>query len=160
MAATSTLEANRATKAGITTYTESCGNSATRRVFMKNMTKTIIGALLLGAFNYANADVVQVWECTLHDGKTGAELEKVSSAWLAAAKGMKGGSELKVYHEMPLAANAGEGGFNFVLTAPDAAIWGTFWNGYGGSAASKADEDWDKVADCSGSSLWNSAEVK
>jgi hypothetical protein len=127
---------------------------------MKNMTRMVLCAALLGAFSYANADVVQVWECSMKDGKTGADLEAASSAWLAAARGMKGGSELKVYHEMPLAANAGQGGFNFVLVAPDAATWGTFMAGYGGSAADKADQDWDKVADCSGSSLWNSNAVK
>ena len=126
---------------------------------MKNMTRMILTVLLLVGFSCASADVVQVWQCTLHDGKSGADLEKVSSAWLAAAKSMQGGSDLKVYHEFPLAANAGQGGFNFVLVAPDAATWGTFWNNYGGSAASKADADWDDVADCSGSSLWNSNAV-
>lgn len=126
---------------------------------MKNTTRMFLGALLLGAFSCASADVVQVWQCTLHDGKTGADIDKASSAWLAAAKGMQGGSDLKVYHEFPLAANAGQGGFNFVLAAPDAATWGTFWNNYDDSAASKADADWDDVADCSGSSLWNSNAV-
>lgn len=127
---------------------------------MNNMIRMILTVMLLGTFTCASADVVQIWECTLHDGKSGADLEKASSAWLAAARSMQGGSELKVYHEFPLAANAGQGGFNFVLVAPDAATWGAFWNNYGGSAASKADADWDDVADCSGSSLWNSNTVK
>ena len=73
---------------------------------------------------------------------------------------MQGGSELKAYHGLPLAANAGSGGFNFVLVAPEAATWGTFWNSYGGSAAAQADEEWDNVAGCSGSSLWNSNAIK
>ena len=73
---------------------------------------------------------------------------------------MKGGADLKAYHEFPMAAQAGQGGFNFVLIAPDAATWGEFWNNYGGSDAAKADEAWDKVAACSGSSLWNSNAVK
>jgi hypothetical protein len=127
---------------------------------MKEIRKLMLGACMLGLITSANADVVQVWQCTLHDGKSGADLEKVSSAWLAAAKSMQGGSDLKVYHEFPLAADAGSGGFNFVLVAPDAATWGTFWNNYGGSTAAKADEDWDDVADCSGSSLWNSNAVE
>jgi hypothetical protein len=33
-------------------------------------------------------------------------------------------------------------------------------NGYEGSAAAKADADWNNVAECSGSSLWNSTEIK
>jgi hypothetical protein len=124
------------------------------------MTKTILGVILLGAFACANADVIQVWQCTLNDGKSSADIEKASSAWLAAARSMKGGADFKVHHDYPLAANAGQGGFQFVLTAPDAETWGTFWNGYQGSAASKADADWDNVAGCSGSSLWNSTEIK
>lgn len=126
---------------------------------MKNIKRAVLGALLLGAFNCAGADVVQVWKCTLHDGKSGAEVEKASSAWLAAARAMQGGSELRVYHEFPLAADAGQGGFNFVLVAPDAATWGAFWNNYDRSAAARADADWDAVASCSGSSLWNSNAV-
>ena len=127
---------------------------------MKMITNTMLIALLLGVFSCANASVVQVWKCTLHEGKGDADVEKVSSAWLAAAKSMKGGADLEVYHSYPLAATAGEGGFEFVLIAPDAATWGPFWNDYPGSAASKADADWNAVASCSGSSLWNSTEIK
>ena len=127
---------------------------------MKTMTKMILAALLLGVFSCANASVVQVWKCTRHEGKTDADIEKASSAWLAAAKNMQGGADLEVYHSYPMAANAGVGGFEFVLIAPDPATWGTFMAGYGGSAAAKADEDWDKVADCSGSALWNSTAIK
>ena len=127
---------------------------------MKTMTKAILGALLLGAFTCANADVIQVWKCTLNDGKTDADIEQASSAWLAAAKSMQGGADLKVYHNYALAANAGAGGFMFVLIAPDTATWGAFMNGYEGSAAAKADADWNNVAACSGSSLWNSTEIE
>jgi hypothetical protein len=132
---------------------------ATWRVFMKNMTKTVLAILLLGSFSVVNADAVQVWECTLHDGKSRADLMKVSSDWLAAVKGMKGGAEMRVYHEFPLAANPGSGGFNFVMIAPDPESWGAFQGGYDGSAAAKADEAWDQVADCEGSSLWDSVKV-
>jgi len=127
---------------------------------MKTMKKVLLGILVLGFTASANAEVVQVWKCTLADGKTGAELETASSAWLAVAKSMKGGADLKAYHEFPLAAQAGQGGFNFVLIAPDAATWGEFSDNYDDSAAAKADADWNKVATCSGSSLWNSNVIK
>ena len=127
---------------------------------MKTMKKVLLGILVLGFAASANAAVVQVWQCTLAEGKTGAELEAASSAWLAAAKNMKGGADLKAYHEFPLAAQAGQGGFNFVLIAPDAATWGEFWNNYGSPDATKADEEWDKIAGCSGSSLWTSNAIK
>lgn len=127
---------------------------------MRTMTKMIVAALLLGVFSCANAAVVQVWKCTAHQGKSDADLEKASSAWLAAAKSMKGGENLEVYHSYPMAADAGQRGFEFVMLAPDAATWGTFWNDYDSSAAAKADAAWNDVASCSGSELWNSKAIQ
>lgn len=127
---------------------------------MRTITKAVLFAILAGAFSCANASVVQVWSCTAHEGKSDADLEKASSAWLAAAKSMKGGENLEVYHSYPMAATAGAGGFEFVLVAPDPATWGAFWNDYNGSAASKADAAWDDVASCSGSQLWSSKAIQ
>jgi hypothetical protein len=127
---------------------------------MKTITNTLLGVMLLGAVASANAAVVQVWTCTLKDGKTSADVTQASTAWLAAAKGLKGGADIKAYHEFPLAATAGSGGFNFVMILPDAETWGAFTGGYADSPAAKADDDWNAVASCSGSSLWESVEVK
>lgn len=126
---------------------------------MKMIKKTVLVFILLGFYGSANADVMQVWECTLNEGKTAEDVMKASSAWLAAAKTMKGGTELKVYHDIPFVANEVSGRFNFVMIAPDAEAWGAFWKGYESSAASKADEAWNETADCSGNSLWNSIKV-
>lgn len=73
---------------------------------------------------------------------------------------MPGGKDLKLSLEFPIAADSGDGSFNFVLTVLDAKTWGVFMNDYGGSAAEKADEAWTKVASCSGSGIWNSVDVK
>ena len=127
---------------------------------MRTISKVILAALLLGVFSCANAAVIQVWKCKVNQGKSDADVEKASSAWLAAAKSMKGGENLEVYHSYPMAANAGERGFEFVLVAPDAATWGAFWNDYDGSAASKADAGWNDVASCSGADLWNSKAIE
>lgn len=127
---------------------------------MRNIMKSILAISILGFLATANAGVVQVWECTLKEGKSTEDLMKVSAAWMAAAKSMKGGEKLEAYHDFPLAAEAGSGRFNFVMIAPDAESWGVFMGGYDGSSASKADEDWNKVAACSGSSLWSSVKVE
>ena len=113
----------------------------------------------MGLCASANADVVQVYKCTLNDGKTSDDVIKASSAWLTAAKSMKGGGELKVYVEFPLAASPVPDGFNFVMIAPDAESWGVFQGGYESSAAAKAYEAWYETAQCSGSSLWKSTKV-
>ena len=104
--------------------------------------------------------VVQIWNCKAHEGKTTEDINAVSAAWLKAAKGMEGGEDLEVYIEYPLAAAAGFGEFSFVLIAPDIKTWGLFNNDYDGSAADEADTAWNEVASCSGSSLWQSIEMK
>ena len=103
----------------------------------------------------------QLRQCKLHDGKTGADLMKASSAWLAAHKSLKGGNELKAYHNIPLAANAGDGDFNFVMILPDVETWGVYMGGHEeGSDATETDNTWGEVASCKGSNLWNSVEVE
>lgn len=127
---------------------------------MKTMMKAILALSVLSWSVAANAGVVQVWYCTLNEGKTVADVTKASSAWLAAARGLKGGGKLEVYHEFPLVAEAGSGRFNFIMIAPDAETWGAFMGGYDGSEASKADEAWSEVAECSGSALWSWDQIK
>jgi len=128
---------------------------------MNMMIKTILATFMLILFNIANANVVQVWQCKLHDGKTEADVMKFSSAWLAAHKSLKGGDKLKAYHDFPLAANVGDGSFNFVMILPDVETWGVFMGGHEeGSAASETDNTWGEVASCKGSNLWNSVEVE
>lgn len=108
----------------------------------------------------ASADsILQIWSCKLHDGKSQADAEAVSAAWLKAAKTMEGGKDLKVYHDYPIAANAGDGEFAFVMVANDAKTWGLFNNNYDESPAAKADEEWTKVASCSRSAIWASVEI-
>lgn len=125
-----------------------------------NRMKALLPVLSLVLASGASAEIVQVWECNLRDGKTQAELTEASAAWTAAAKKQKGGGELNISLEFPLAAEAGPGGFNFVLIAPDAATWGTFNDNYEGSAAQAADRAWDEVATCSGAALYNSIDIE
>jgi len=108
---------------------------------------------------YADS-AVQIWHCELEEGKTPADAEAVSSAWLKAAKGMKGGDEMVVYLDSPVVASSGGGEFHFVLITPSFGAWGEFNEAYPGSAAAKADEDFAAVASCSGSSLWASKKVE
>ena len=122
-------------------------------------TSAVLSLILFAGSAFADS-VVQVWHCTLNDGKSGEDAVAVSEAWLKAAKIMEGGADLEVYIEFPLAAAPGAGGFNFVLIAADAKTWGLFMNDYDGSPAAKADEAWDEAADCSGSDLWQSIEIE
>ncbi|MCJ7555824.1 MAG: hypothetical protein MUP90_02785 [Gammaproteobacteria bacterium] len=120
----------------------------------------LAAALLFLLANTADARVLQVWNCTLNDGKTVADVEKVSADWLKAVHSMESGKKFEVYLNFPMTGNAEEGSFLFVMIAPDGASWGAFEDSYPGSAASKADAAWNAVADCSGSSLWNSMKME
>ena len=127
---------------------------------MKSITRILLVALFAGSFSLANAGTVQVWECQLNDGKTFDDLQAVSSAWLAATKGMEGGEGLEAYHNFPVAAFAGDGGFNFVVVMPDFEAWGKLTDAYPGSASEKADQAWGEVASCKGNSLWTSEKIE
>jgi hypothetical protein len=127
---------------------------------MKKITNIILIALFAGSFSLANASVIQVWECSLKDGKTNEELNAVSSAWLKATKSMEGAEAIEAYHNYPVAAYAGNGGFNFIVITPDFEIWGKLMAAYDGSASQKADEAWNEVAECKGNSLWESQKIE
>ena len=112
------------------------------------------------ATSAAADNIVHIWNCNLNDGKNGDDVVVASAAWLKAAKSMKGGKDLEVFVEFPIAARAGDGGFSFVLIVADAKTWGVFNNDYADSPVAKADEAWAEVAACSESSLWQSVKIE
>ena len=105
--------------------------------------------------------VLHIWKCKANDGKTVADVTAESVAWLEAARTVDGGDDLSVYLEWPIAANMGDGGFNFVMSVADEQTWGTW---YGSESASDvmgaANIAWSEVATCSKSSLWYSNELE
>ncbi len=127
---------------------------------MKSIIKFLIAALFAGSFSLANADVVEVWQCQLNDGKTFDDLGKASSARLAAVKSMDGGAEVKAFHNYRVVASVDDNDFLFISITPNLAVWGKLANAYPDSAAQQADVTWGEVAECEGNSLWNSVEIK
>jgi len=124
------------------------------------MNKRILAALAISlsyffvAPAFAN-NVIQIWVCELHEGKTGADAVDVSEMWLKAARSIAGGEDLDVLLRLPIAANAADDSFRFVLIAPDASSWGTwFENSSTDVSLAEANETWNEVASCSSSSMW------
>jgi len=110
----------------------------------------------------ASADsILHIWTCKVNDGMTGDNVTTASIAWLEAARTVEGGEDMSVYLDVPIAANMGDGGFNFVMSLPDEKTWGAW---YGNEAASDvmgaANDAWNEVATCSSSSLWYSNELE
>ena len=124
---------------------------------MKGKLTAVLALSVSGLFAApAFADnVIQIWDCQLHDGKTGVDVMSVSSTWLEAAKKIEGGEDFNVLLRFPIAANAADDNFRFVLVVPNAKTWG-LWvdNSLNDANLAEANEAWYDVASCSGSSMW------
>lgn len=128
---------------------------------MKTIIRLVIVSLLLLVTAPAySGSAIQVFSCQQDENATEAQLEAVASAWLKAAKQMKGGENLEVYLNYPAAAQMGEDDFLFILIAPTFAEWGVFMDGYKDSPASKVDAEMGDLADCPDSSLWESEKIE
>jgi hypothetical protein len=107
----------------------------------------------------ASADVAQVWNCKLADGKTNDDLMALSKTWLDAAKGLNENASVRVY--FPVAADADQDSLVFVFSLPDFTSWGEFEDAYPDSPVAKVDQGWDEIAPCEKvSSLYYSADVE
>ena len=127
------------------------------KVFCRLM---IISILLLVAVPTWAGSAVQIFNCMQDDEASDADLEVVASAWLKAAKGMAGGENINAYLRFPVVGTMGEADFAFVIEAPNLKEWGEFTEGYPGSPASKVDDDFNNLADCPDSTLWEGIRVK
>ncbi len=128
-----------------------------KKIIIASLTASVM--FLFTAPAYADS-IVQLWSCEINDGKTGDDVVAASSVWLKAAKSNEGGEDIEAYVEFPIAADAGDGDFTFVLVVADTKTWGVFNHDYPDSPAGEADEVWGEVATCSASSLWVSVEIE
>jgi hypothetical protein len=126
------------------------------KLILRLMSVAIIMAFAAPAYA---AQAVQIFACEVTDEVTEDMLESQASKWLAAAKTVKGGENLKASLHFPIAAKMDKGDMMFVLVAPSVAEWGTFWDNYRGSAAEKLDVANPEVA-CPDSFLFDAVEVK
>lgn len=128
-----------------------------KKIIIASLTSCVMFLFIVPA--YADS-IVQLWSCKLNDDKTPADLVAASSVWLKAAKSNEGGGDIEAFLEFPIAADAGDGDFTFVLVVADSKAWGAFNHDYPNSPAGEAEEAWGEVATCSGSSLWASVEIE
>jgi len=130
------------------------------------MKKRLTTILVLSAMHLFAApafadNLIQIWDCQLNDGKTGDEVVAVSSTWLAAAKKIEGGEDFTVLLRFPIAANAGDDDFRFVLVVADARTWGSWIdNSVLDADLPAANDAWNAVASCSGSSMWSGVPIR
>ena len=125
---------------------------------MKKIIASFATATLLLLSMSASADVAQVWECKLADGKTNDDLIALSKTWLDAAKGLNENASVRVY--FPIAADAEEGSMIFVFYLPDFTSWGKFEDAYPDSPVATVDAGWNETAPCKTSELYLTVDVE
>ncbi len=114
----------------------------------------IVSIMMMVAAPAWSASAVAVYTCEQDDDASEADVNAAAAEWLKAAKTMKGGENLEVYVMFPMAVTMGESDFLFIVKAPSFAEWGTFMDGYEGSAVADSDKKHADVADCPDSALW------
>ncbi len=108
-----------------------------------------------------SGEATQMWRCEMDDDATEAQVAEGAAKWLAAAKKLDGGANLKAQVFFPVAVNAmGEADMMYVLTAPSFAEWGKFWDAYGGSEAAAIEQSNNALVVCPDSVLWESVKVE
>lgn len=120
----------------------------------------IVSTLMFSAAPAYSGSATQIFFCQQNDEATDKNVEALASEWLKAAKGVKGGEQLEAYLRYPIAANAGETDFAFVLVAPSFQEWGAFTDNYEGSPAQELDAKLNELADCTHSTIWEAFKVE
>lgn len=132
---------------------------------MKTFARAVLVSLFLciaaPAYSASGLQAIQIFVCEFNGDTTADEVMVMASAWLKAAKGMKGGKNLDAYIRFPIAEGGdAKGDFRFVITTPTFEEWGAFTDGYEGSPASKVDDEFDNLVDCPDSTMWEGIQIK
>ena len=128
-----------------------------------NMTMRLIlvSILMVFAAPAYSGTAVHVFRCELGGEASENDIETASSKWLAAARTMKGGEEFKAFILFPVAAQATNTDFMFMIVAPSLASVGAFWDGYtDDSPAAQLDDVNPGFANCPNSALWEGIRVE
>ncbi|MFC1776982.1 hypothetical protein ACFL3I_06535 [Pseudomonadota bacterium] len=130
-------------------------NTITQLILM-----TLLMIIAIPAYS-ANLQAIQIFNCEFNDDATAEQVMAMASSWLKAAKGMPGGKNLDAYIRFPIAEGSdAEGDFRFVIATPSFAEWGAFTDAYEGSAAAKVDEEFNNLADCADSTMWEGLQIQ
>jgi hypothetical protein len=128
---------------------------------MRSVLVSMLMIVAAPAYSASELQAIKIFNCTFNDDATPDQVMAMASAWLKAAKGMKGGENMDAYIRFPVAeGTGGEGDFRFVITTPSFEEWGAFTDAYEGSAAAKVDEEFNNLADCPDSTLWEGLKVQ
>lgn len=129
-------------------------------MFKKAAGMMIASTLMVAAAPAYSGSATQIFFCQQNDEATDQQVDALATEWLKAAKGVKGGEQLEAYVRYPVAANAVDLDFAFVLVAPSFKDWGEFTDNYEGSPAQELDTKLHEIADCTHSTVWETFKVE
>jgi hypothetical protein len=127
------------------------------KVFLQLM---IVSLLMVMAAPAWSAEVLHALSCQQNDGVSDEKVEAISAEWLKAVKTVKGGENLRLHLQFPVAAKVADVDFVVLMAAPSFAEWGEFMDNYPGSAAEAVDEKYSNDIDCGNGTLWETIEIK
>ena len=128
---------------------------------MKTVIRIFIIATLLVFAAPAHSSALQLFNCELTEAATTDDVFDMAAKWLKVAKTLKGGENLQIFIRHPIAASTDDIDFKLVLALPTFAEWGVFTDAYeGADSIAAADDEFEKIADCNDSAMWEGEEVK
>jgi len=127
------------------------------KIFMLLM---LTSMLMMVAAPAWSVEVLHALQCEQDDALSDEKLEAVTAEWLKAAKTVKGGENLKLRMQFPVAAKMGEVDVVMLIIGPSFAEWGAFMDNYPGSAAEAVDEKYADDLDCGNGTLWESVLIE
>jgi len=101
-----------------------------------------------------DTSVVEVWNCTIKDGKTEAEVRAHNSKWLAFVR--QTNPEINSYGMQRIVGESGS--FMFADIYPDLATWGAVKKALDSEAGNAFDAGFDELVDCTSNRLYKSTQ--
>ena len=128
---------------------------------MKTMIRLMVISVLMFVAAPAWSDsAIHIYHCELDEETTDDALTEMASKWLEVARGMPGGENLQAELHFPIAADMGEKDFIFVVITPTFEEMGAFLDAYPDSPLEEIDDEFDKLAVCPDSTMWESIAVE
>ena len=121
------------------------------KIFIRLLT---ISMLMICAAPAWSAAVVHAIQCEQDEETSDEKVEAMAVEWLKAAKTVKGGENLQLRLNFPVAAKVGEVDLVMLIVAPSFTEWGAFMDNYPGSAAEAVDSKHLDDLDCGNGTLW------
>jgi uncharacterized protein (TIGR02246 family) len=121
--------------------------------------ETRIASFDLLSENLTSVNLIEYWNCTQHEGVTGAQLWEVSKTWMNVMNSANAEVSGKVYLEFPLDGRGEARQFKFILVFDDAEARAEYWSDLDNEEVEKADTAFNALASCEDSALVSSMEV-